>query len=93
MNLKLRKLMGMSARELFFRVGHYWATAAERRQYRSGRLNWSDSEWVRRLCHIQYSQQTYEDLDVWWQHHMQDREEPVMLLGPDVLPSTVARYR
>ena len=93
MNLKLRKLMGMSARELFFRVGHYWATAAERRQYRSGRLNWSDSEWVRRLCRSKNTPPNSDDLALWWQHHMQDREEPVMLLGPDVLPSTVARYR
>ena len=93
MNLKLRKLMGMSARELFFRVGHYWATAAERRKYRSGGLNWSDLEWVRRLCHSQNTQPNSDDLALWWQHHMQDRTEPVMLLGPDVLPATVARYR
>ena len=93
MSLKLRKLMGMSARELLFRVRHHWATAAERRQFRSGGYNWSDLKWATKLCPRQSTKLLPGELAAWWQLHMQNRVEPVMLLAPDALPAIVSRYR
>ena len=92
MSLKLRKLMGMPPRELLFRVRHHWSKAAERRQYRAGGFNWSDAEWVKKLCHRQSTQPLPGELASWWQRQMQNRAEPVMLLAPEILPATVDLY-
>ncbi len=84
--------MGMSFREIIFRVRHRMETAAERKRFLSGAFEWSEAEWVKRLCGRQQPHPLPEGHARWWQNHMQHRQEPVMFLAPNELSSSSALY-
>ena len=92
MNLRLRKLMGMSGGEIIFRLKHRAATAAERRKFRMGAFCWSHTEWAKKLCGAGPVAPDAHTLAAWWERHMQTRDEPPMLLASGAVASASALY-
>ena len=93
MNPRLRKLMGMSPREILFRLRHHAAIASERKRFLSGAFEWSEAEWSTRLCATQTPPPLPDDLAQWWEKHLRQRKETPMFLSSASLPRTTALYR
>ncbi len=93
MNPRLRKLMGMSPREIIFRLRHHAAIASERTRFLSGAFEWSEAEWSTRLCATQTPPPLPDDLAQWWEKHLRQRKETPMFLSSASLPRTTALYR
>ena len=92
MNLRLRKLMGMSAAEIIFRLKQRLALTAERRQFFSGGFNWPETNWATKLCGTVQAPLDPNVLADWWEGHMQSRDEPPMPLAHEELHRTSALY-
>ena len=80
MNIKLRKLFGMSAGEIAFRLKHKVSLLQERAQFRSGKFTWDDAAWSKRLCCDVEAPLEVGQLSEWWQNHMRTRDEPAKLV-------------
>lgn len=86
---KLKKLAAMSPQEIAFRLRRSIAERWERHRYRSGWYAWSESQWQQRLCaKATQKPANQSDSGSWWQQHMNERVEPVMLLASDQLAAS-----
>ena len=93
MKIKLRKLFGMSAGEIAFRLKHKVSLMQERSQFRSRKFSWDDAAWSKRLCCDVEAPLEAGQLSEWWQNHMRTRDEPAMLLSPDEQPECCDLYQ
>jgi hypothetical protein len=78
---KLKKLSAMGPREMLFRIQRKIAQSGERLAYQTGRYQWSETVWRRRLCPGMSGIATEDDLSILWHRHMQERTEPPFLLS------------
>jgi hypothetical protein len=93
MNSRLKKLSGMTIREVLFRSGRKLALLKERVDYVSGRFDWRPDKLRRHLCSHVSAQPTNENLAEWWLRHMRQRCEPSFLLNTTLLSESVGLYR